>query len=408
MTPPNPVTAPRATFPKDQLAQSSTIASTVSSTVSSTVDSTVTPNCRSTVSSTVDSTVTPTVTPNCRSTVSSTVDSTVTPTVTPNCRSTVSSTVTPTIVSTVASAVASTFVSTFVTPTVAPLSAPLSTRLSPRLSAPLTVTLCTQRIMPEEATLRWVVDGKHITPSEELYLDLTEDQIADREQQIHNETTKLEKSKWLIYQRDRLQAAVRISLNKNQFIENSHKRYTFDDLFKKYSSGDEWEIKILSALRPDIFLLLCCTFNKRQFKSISEQGLQDDFARVINKSLEERWKIPEWVVGRAKSSMTKFKFKSEEEKQLLQGLEPTTPSLATHSTGSESLLPPSTGLPRIPPNYDILKPNSTSTTTALTPPDLPQPVGYMQQNTYEQYDTRATKSGHVPWDGLDQNNIPRR
>ena len=169
--------------------------------------------------------------------------------------------------------------------------------------------------MPE---LCWLVGGEPlITGSDDLYLDLTEDTIAACEQQLRKETTKLEKSKWLVCHRDRLKAVYQY-LDKDKFMNSSHKRATFDNLFKKYFIGNKREIEILRALRPDIFILLCFTFNKSQFETIFGIGLQDDFAKVINKSFKERWTIPDWVVGRAKTSMIKFKFKSEEAGQLRQ------------------------------------------------------------------------------------------
>ncbi|KFX99912.1 hypothetical protein V490_01563 [Pseudogymnoascus sp. VKM F-3557] len=257
--------------------------------------------------------------------------------------------------------------------------------------------------MPEKANLCWLVGCSHsLTMNDELYLNLTEDEIADRVKKIRYEGTKLENSKWLVCRRNSLEAT-RKYLDEKQFLSNSSKRRSFDVLLKKKFIGDEREIKILSALRPDLFILLCLTFNRTHFKTITEKGLQDVFAKEINGAFEERWTIPQWVVHRAKDSM--INFKSEEAEQLRQDLSRDTQqsikSLRTHSTGvggrperqdresCESLLPPSTGermLSPMPPNHGISKPNPTNTTSttttnteaALAPPDTPPDIPHVR------------------------------
>ncbi|KFY69221.1 hypothetical protein V496_00417 [Pseudogymnoascus sp. VKM F-4515 (FW-2607)] len=252
--------------------------------------------------------------------------------------------------------------------------------------------------MPEKAIICWVVGRNHfITTNDELYINLTEDDIAARLKQNRYERTKLENSSWLICRLKSLNTT-REYLDEKEFLSNSSKRRSFDVLFMKYFNGDDSEIKILRALHTDIFILLCLTFNRTLFKAITEKGLQDVFAKLINGAFKEPWKIPQWVVHRAKDSI--INFKSEEAEQLRQDLSQdtqqskkslrTTRSLGTHSTGVErqglescdSLLPPSTGeriLLPIPPNDGILIPNPTNTTSATTintkaalvPPNIP-------------------------------------
>ncbi|OBT60463.1 hypothetical protein VE03_10126 [Pseudogymnoascus sp. 23342-1-I1] len=289
--------------------------------------------------------------------------------------------------------------------------------------------------MPDKATLCWDVGGNHlITTNEELYLNLTEDEIATREKQVRYEKIKLEQSKWLVCQ---LKSLARIREYPDK--KDSNKMKIFSRLLEKYFIGDEWEIKILRALRPDNFVLLCWTFNLTLFKTIPEIGLQDNFAEVINGFFENHWKIPQWVVRKAKKTMENSKslvnFKSEADnlqeklnsylpqgsKQFMKSL-PTTSSLGTHSTGvggrrerqhvesRKSFLPPSTSggrfLAPIPREYGISTnpisttgTTTTSTTTtnteaSLTSPNLPQTAGYGlgQQNHHMPQASYPTQS----------------
>jgi hypothetical protein len=187
---------------------------------------------------------------------------------------------------------------------------------------------CPRDIMPEKAIICWVVGQNHsITTNDELYINLTEDEIAARLKQNRYERTKLENSSWLICRRKSLNTT-REYLDEKEFLSNSSKRRSFEALFMKYFDGDEREIKILRALHTDIFILLCLTFNRTLFKAITEKGLQDVFAKLINGAFKEPWTIPQWVVHRAKDSM--INFKSEEAEQLRQGITLRMPTLASY------------------------------------------------------------------------------
>ena len=80
----------------------------------------------------------------------------------------------------------------------------------------------------------WLVGNHFITTNDELYLNLTEDEIAAREKEIRYERTKLENSKWLVCRRNSLEAT-RKYLDEKQFLSNSSKRRSFDLLLKKKS-----------------------------------------------------------------------------------------------------------------------------------------------------------------------------
>jgi hypothetical protein len=153
-----------------------------------------------------------------------------------------------------------------------------------------------------------------------LFVNLSLDEIKERESELELEQTKLkleltklkleltelDNSKCFVEQRDRLEASLGQCPDKKAFMNNQGKKSSFDGIVRKYCNGSAAEKKVLRSLRIDLFVRYCLLFHARQFQDIERKGLQDVFADKINQYFSVKVPtsvIPPWAIERIKSNV---------------------------------------------------------------------------------------------------------
>ncbi|KFY67207.1 hypothetical protein V496_01686 [Pseudogymnoascus sp. VKM F-4515 (FW-2607)] len=83
---------------------------------------------------------------------------------------------------------------------------------------------------------------------------------------------------------------------------NSYRRKKFKCMLLKVFAGEEWEQKVLKALRFDLIILCCLVLGPDQFEMVKRHGLQGVFAEQVNNDFEERSPhIPDWIANASKT-----------------------------------------------------------------------------------------------------------
>jgi hypothetical protein len=142
----------------------------------------------------------------------------------------------------------------------------------------------------------WLVNGGYREPQLNDYFDLDPSEIKGRISRIKEELDNLQTAQWLIDKRSKFED------DSNEIKQPSaSKRNSFDSIFEKYFTGEDWEKQVVRNLRLDLFILACTVFVKTEFQEIFSHGLEDVFAQHINQHFDKQLDVPIWAVNRAKS-----------------------------------------------------------------------------------------------------------
>ncbi len=149
--------------------------------------------------------------------------------------------------------------------------------------------------MPTKYKLYWSTDGRNFHQAQDIeYLVAKEKQeIEDCDAQTALVAANISAAEWFLDIRQALKKFFRKYVGA---FASSHRRKLFKFMLQKVFAGEKWEQNVLRALRFDLIILCCFVLDPDQFEKVKKLGLQDVFAKQVNKDFEDHNPlIPVWV-----------------------------------------------------------------------------------------------------------------